>query len=53
MKPSDIKFMAVLHTHPDHAGNVEMFPQTMLLVQKAEYDWPGPTARRASSRSIP
>jgi len=41
VKPSDIKFMAISHTHPDHAGNVEMFPQTMLLVQKAEYDWPG------------
>src|SRR5947209_4186608 len=34
VKPSDIKFLAVSHTHPDHAGNVEMFPQAMLLVQK-------------------
>ena len=42
VKPSDIKFMGISHTHPDHAGNVEMFPQTMLLVQKAEYDWPLP-----------
>ena len=42
VKPSDIKYMAVSHTHPDHIGNVEMFPQTMLLVQKAEYDWPLP-----------
>jgi glyoxylase-like metal-dependent hydrolase (beta-lactamase superfamily II) len=41
VKPSDIKFVAVSHTHPDHSGNVEMFPQSMLLVQKAEYDWPG------------
>jgi N-acyl homoserine lactone hydrolase len=39
VKPSDIKFVAVSHTHPDHSGNVELFPQTMLLVQKAEYDW--------------
>jgi N-acyl homoserine lactone hydrolase len=39
VKPSDIKYMAVSHTHPDHAGNVELFPTTMLLVQKAEYDW--------------
>jgi N-acyl homoserine lactone hydrolase len=39
VKPADIKYMAVSHTHPDHAGNVELFPQTMLLVQKAEYDW--------------
>ena len=33
--------MAVSHTHPDHIGNVEMFPSTMLYVQKAEYEWPG------------
>ena len=42
VKPADIKFVAVSHTHPDHIGNVEMFPQAMLLVQKAEYEWPGP-----------
>jgi N-acyl homoserine lactone hydrolase len=41
VKPSDIKAMAVSHTHPDHIGNVEMFPTAMLYVQKAEYDWPG------------
>jgi N-acyl homoserine lactone hydrolase len=42
LKPADVKGMAVSHTHPDHAGNVEMFPNTMLYVQKAEYEWPGP-----------
>ena len=42
VKPSDIKAMAVSHTHGDHIGNVEMFPTTMLYVQKAEYEWPGP-----------
>ena len=41
VKPSDIKAMAVSHTHPDHVGTVEMFPAVMLYVQKAEYDWPG------------
>ena len=40
LKPDDIKAMAVSHTHPDHSGNVELFPQAMLYVQKAEYDWP-------------
>ena len=39
--PSDITAMSVSHTHPDHIGNVEMFPKAMLYVQKAEYDWPG------------
>jgi glyoxylase-like metal-dependent hydrolase (beta-lactamase superfamily II) len=42
VKPSDIKFVAISHTHPDHIGNVELFPQQMLLVQKAEYEWPVP-----------
>jgi len=42
VKPSDIKAIGISHTHPDHIGNVELFPQAMLYVQKAEYDWPGP-----------
>ena len=41
VKPSDIKAMAVSHTHPDHIGNVEMFPTSVLYEQKAEYEWPG------------
>jgi N-acyl homoserine lactone hydrolase len=46
VKPTDIKYLAVSHTHPDHIGNVELFPQQMLLVQKAEYDWPSPLGPR-------
>jgi glyoxylase-like metal-dependent hydrolase (beta-lactamase superfamily II) len=42
VKPADLKAMAISHTHPDHIGNVELFPATMLYVQKAEYEWPGP-----------
>jgi N-acyl homoserine lactone hydrolase len=41
LTPSDITAIAISHTHPDHIGNVELFPQAMLYVQKAEYDWPG------------
>jgi N-acyl homoserine lactone hydrolase len=40
VKPSDIKYVAASHTHFDHIGNVELFPNAMLLVQKAEYEWP-------------
>ena len=40
VKPSDIQALGVSHTHPDHIGNVEAFPQAMLYVQKAEYEWP-------------
>jgi glyoxylase-like metal-dependent hydrolase (beta-lactamase superfamily II) len=46
MKPSDVKYVAISHTHPDHIGNVTMFPQSMLLVQKAEYEWPSPVGPR-------
>src|SRR5947207_12498448 len=42
VKPSDIKFLAVSHTHPDHIGNVGLFPTSMLLVQKADYEWQTP-----------
>src|SRR5215216_3287959 len=42
VKPSDIKYLAISHTHPDHIGNVGLFPTSMLLVQKAEYEWPTP-----------
>jgi glyoxylase-like metal-dependent hydrolase (beta-lactamase superfamily II) len=40
IKPGDVKYLAISHTHPDHIGNVELFPNAMLLVQQAEYDWP-------------
>ena len=43
VKLADIKYVAISHTHPDHIGNVELFPQSMLLVQKAEYEWPSPS----------
>jgi glyoxylase-like metal-dependent hydrolase (beta-lactamase superfamily II) len=46
VKPSDIKYVAVSHTHPDHVGNMALFPQATLLVQKAEYEWPSPVGPR-------
>ena len=48
VKPADIKAMAISHTHPDHIGNVELFPQVMLYVQKPNTNGRAPTARRAS-----
>jgi N-acyl homoserine lactone hydrolase len=33
--------MAASHSHPDHAGNSEMFPNTLMLVQKVEFEWAG------------
>jgi len=46
VKPSDIKYVAVSHSHPDHIGNIAMFPQSTLLVQKVEYEWPSPAGPR-------
>ena len=45
VKPAEIKYVAISHTHPDHIGNISMFSQSTVLVQKAEYDWPSPFAR--------
>jgi N-acyl homoserine lactone hydrolase len=42
LKPSDIRYLALSHSHPDHVGNLALFPQATLVVQKAEYDWAQP-----------
>jgi glyoxylase-like metal-dependent hydrolase (beta-lactamase superfamily II) len=39
VKPDDIKYVAVSHTHGDHVGNVDLFPTATLLIQKPEVDW--------------
>lgn len=55
LRPADIPFVAVSHTHPDHVGNVDMFPTSTLLIQKAEVDWafaPGKPAPFKKDRPI-
>ena len=42
VKPDDVNFIAASHTHFDHIGNVNLFPKSVLLAQKAEYQWPLP-----------
>jgi N-acyl homoserine lactone hydrolase len=39
VKPADIRWVAISHTHPDHVGNVELFPRVPVLIQRAEYEW--------------
>src|SRR3954462_12719128 len=34
IKPGNINYLAVSHIRPYHIGNVTLFPQSMLLVQK-------------------
>lgn len=43
VNPADIHYLALSHSHPDHVGNLDLFPQATLVVQKAEYDWPSAT----------
>jgi N-acyl homoserine lactone hydrolase len=39
VKPADITYVAVSHTHGDHVGNLALFPSSTILIQGAEYDW--------------
>jgi N-acyl homoserine lactone hydrolase len=39
VKPSQIRYVAVSHTHPDHTGNLAEFPDATLLIQRKEIDW--------------
>src|SRR2546422_8624975 len=38
VKPADITYVAVSHTHGDHVGNVALFPSSTILIQGAEYE---------------
>ena len=39
LKPIDINYVAISHTHGDHIGNVNLFPDSTVLMQQAEYTW--------------
>ena len=39
VKPAEITYVAVSHTHGDHVGNIALFPASTVLIQSAEYDW--------------
>ena len=39
VKPTDVRYVAVSHVHPDHVGNVEEFPDATLIIQKAEWEY--------------
>lgn len=38
VSPADILSIGISHTHPDHIGNTELFPNTTINIQKAEFD---------------
>jgi len=37
--PDDIGRVAISHTHGDHIGNVRLFQNSTILMQRAEYSW--------------
>jgi N-acyl homoserine lactone hydrolase len=39
LKPCDIARVAISHTHGDHIGNTGLFPDSTVLMQRAEYSW--------------
>ena len=39
LKTVDITYVALSHTHGDHIGNVGLFPNSTVLMQRTEYTW--------------
>jgi N-acyl homoserine lactone hydrolase len=39
LKTADVTYVALSHTHGDHIGNVRLFPNSTVLMQRAEYAW--------------
>jgi N-acyl homoserine lactone hydrolase len=39
LKPSDITYVAISHSHGDHIGNLALFPRATILMQQAEWDF--------------
>ena len=38
-KATDITYVAISHTHGDHIGNMSLFQNSTVLMQRAEYTW--------------
>lgn len=39
LTPAEVGYVLVSHTHGDHIGNVDLFPDATVVMQKAEYEW--------------
>jgi len=39
LKPSDVKYFALSHSHFDHVGNAYQFADVPLLIRKEEHEW--------------
>jgi N-acyl homoserine lactone hydrolase len=50
LRTTDITYVALFHTHGDHIGNVRLFADSTILIQRAEYDGSAlPLARTTTS----
>jgi N-acyl homoserine lactone hydrolase len=36
--PATVRYLAFSHLHPDHVGNIDLFPDSTVLLQRAELD---------------
>ena len=36
--PADVKYIGLSHVHADHSGNIEMFKNSTVLIQRPEYE---------------
>jgi N-acyl homoserine lactone hydrolase len=36
--PADIKLIGISHNHPDHTGNISLFKNSTVLIQRIEYE---------------
>lgn len=39
LTPKDIKYVMLSHLHPDHSGNINLFPNAEFLVSEQELKW--------------
>ncbi|WGD55151.1 N-acyl homoserine lactonase family protein [Bradyrhizobium sp. CB1650] len=39
LKVHDITYVVLSHTHGDHIGNVSLFPDSMIVMQRVEHSW--------------
>ena len=39
LKISDINYVVLSHTHGDHIGNVSLFPDSRIVMQRVEHSW--------------